>query len=417
MEKKDIAKLSKAIAKEEIKKHCGEKFKANKNSACLTMRSKTVRTVEEAIEVTQVDLDKYEMQRFLINKWDCVAKLDLECGSETLAATELWQVKVWFVPKAVQTAAGEALLEKIGTKSEKIARIKIPKRRKEPRYAIEISIMDPHLGMDSYLPQCGQKWSLDLCEQFYLYAVDTLLSKARKVIEIEGGVLEEIVFPFGNDFHHCDSPSNTTTRGTPLGEAGDHYQSILRGEQLAITAVDTLAKVAPVVVLQIPGNHDEYTSYWMGRVLKARFQNNKNVTVDASCTPYKLWTFGEVMVMFEHGSSMNPVRMAALMANEWPDLWAKAKQRYIHCGDQHRKGSSKPSMFEEQGVSIDFLPGMTPVNKWHEKKSFSMQKRAAKAFIWDKEGRHNYEITIGIDQLTGEWNDPKSFEKWLNAKQ
>ena len=28
-----------------------------------------------------------------------------------------------------------------------------------------------------------------------------------------------------------------------------------------------------------------------------------------------------------------------------------------HLGDQHRKGSSKTSMLEEQGVSVEFLPG------------------------------------------------------------
>jgi hypothetical protein len=60
-------------------------------------------------------------------------------------------------------------------------------------------------------------------------------------------------------------------------------------------------------------------------------------------------------------------------------------------------------VYEEQGVSVQGLPALTPVNEWHKIKSFSRQKRAAAVgFVWDYHQSKLAELPIMLDGVTGE---------------
>jgi hypothetical protein len=108
------------------------------------------------------------------------------------------------------------------------------------------------------------------------------------------------------------------------------------------------------------------------------------------------------LIGFEHGHSIrNVVRLAALMANECRNDWAETSYREWHLGDQHRKGSAKPAMLEEQGVSVEYLPGLTPPNEWHRLKSYNWQKRAGMAFVWDYWQGLRCRFNVNIDSYTG----------------
>lgn len=402
------AAASDAASQETEQFACSE----SRGTAVLTMRSKTVRTLDEALTVTEADLTLWEVERWVGNKWDSVAKITVD-GDDTLAATELWQIKVWFRRKPQEALGLEKLLDDIANaRSVKIKRRKFSKARGKKRFALEIAIMDPHMGLDCFLPQSDQKWNADLCEQFYLFAVSELIRRAEFTIAGEKGELTEIVWPFGNDFLHVDNVQHTTTAGTVQPEAISTHEAAYRGEQLAITAADMMLKRAPVKAYQIPGNHDRYSNYFMGRVLNAWYRHDDNFEIDASASPFKRWRFGQNLVMFEHGHSINPLRFAALMANEWRHDWAETEYREIHCGDQHRKGSSKPSVFEEQGVSVEFLPGLVAPNEWHKLKAFNFQKRAATGFLWDKEVGCVDRLSVNISQYTGTFMDSKKFDEW-----
>jgi len=163
---------------------------------------------------------------------------------------------------------------------------------------------------------------------------------------------------------------------------------------------------------QVPGNHDRMTSYMMGLVLDARFHNVPDFMMDCSPSPFKKFRYGASLVGLEHGHSIPPIRLAALMANEWRHEWAETHYHEFHCGDQHRKGSSKPSVFEEQGVSVEFLPSLVAPNEWHRLKSFSMQKRAATGFLWDYDCGQINRLTCNISKYTGMWLG-SAYDEWL----
>lgn len=275
----------------------------------------------------------------------------------------------------------EELLKRIEEKRPLIPLIKreyvSPSDRKR---MLEVSIFDIHLGLRCYAPAADGDWTPDMAHESTMEVLEKLLTDAEAV-----GPYQYILLPLGNDFFHCDNVFHTTTAGTPQPESDAWHHIYLMGEALAVEMIERCRQVAPVKILMVPGNHARQSEYTLGRFLHAYYRNDANVEVDASASPYKFEHYGVNLIGFEHGHSVIPqVRLAALMANECRDIWSQTVYREWHLGDQHRKGSNKPSSFEEQGVSVEFLPSLVMPNEWSRLKSFNWQKRAGMAFVWDK---------------------------------
>lgn len=314
------------------------------------------------------------------------------------------QIKGFFSPPAPEEKAIEALIEHLQSKSRVVPSL-YPKIRFGPkvrRRMLEISIMDPHLGLQCYKSGSDSDYNLEQAEKTYLWAANNLLALGESY-----GPFEEIIFPFGNDYLHGEimalnkGVGHATAAGTIQPEMVAWHHVYVRGEKLLIQTIEMLKEKAPVHLLEIPGNHDRYSAFTIGRVMNAWFHNDENVTIDASPSPYKFKHYGVNLIGFEHGHSVTPIRLAALMANECRDVWAQIKYAEWHLGDQHRKGSSKPSAFEEQGVSIEFLPSIVVPNEWHRLKSFNHQKRGAMAWVWDYETGPVARLQVNLDNLTG----------------
>ena len=393
-------KRLKEMRNEEREKVKRKKFKGeieekyDGNDCTLTTRSLDVKNLEDALKISKVDLNVWVVDRHIVNAWE-VTMGGKKTGTGQAETFTNYQVKVWLKRKTPEVSAVEELLSEIKKNSPirtKYKKIKIPHSRKE----LEISIMDPHLGLRCYRPESDHSWSPEKCESMFLSMVDYLLKVAKAY-----GPFERIVWPFGNDFMHADNIFNTTTAGTGQPESEAWHRVFIKAEKLAITAAKKFLEVAPLKIVTIPGNHDRQSSFALGRVLQAYFHNNPNVEVDAEASPYKFHRYGVNLLGFEHGHSVGALRLAALMANECREVWADTLYREWHLGDQHRKGSSKPSMFEEQGVSIEYLPGLTPPNEWHRLKGFNWQKRAGMAFVWDKDLGPVSRLQVNINNYTG----------------
>jgi hypothetical protein len=370
----------------------------NGKTKVITCRSTSIKSVQDALEAAEVDQGVWEVERYLINKWDQGSKLG-KAGEESIAVTPLWQVKIWLRRKTADVTSLESLLAEIRKGPVVLPVYKRPTRKgSEPRRALEISIMDPHLGMHCFKPESHGSWSLDECEEMFKGTTDRLLELAEPY-----GPFEEIVVPMGNDFLHADGVYHETTAGTPQPEMDSLHEVYVRGKKLLLWQVERLRQVAPVRVLSIPGNHDRVLSFTLGQLLEAYYAGAKSedVKVDASAAPYKTWAFGVNLLLFEHGHSINAVRLAALLANETRLTgWDKARYCEVHCGDQHRKGSAKPSSFEEMGVSTEFLPGLTQINSWHKVHAYSWQKRGAMGFIWDHDRGPIARLQCNIDSYS-----------------
>jgi len=356
-----------------------------------------ITTEQELLTDAKIDMELYEVERCVVNNWEVAGSKKNKDQDDSLWKTGLRQIKITLRRKKDDRVAAERLLQRIEEASPVMLPIKYPKSKKgTPRRALEISIMDPHYGMMCFQGDSDHSWDLEKCEQLCMWSVDTLLADAKK-----HGPFEEIVFPFGNDFLHHDNLEHTTTRGTNQPEGLSYLHVYERAIQLAVTMIERMAEVAPVKIIQVSGNHDQVTAFTLGHVLNAYYRNDPNVSVDVSPSPYKFWRFGTNLLGLDHGHHVKPPRLAALMAHECKDVWADTTFREWHLGDQHRKGSAKPITMEEQGVSVEYLPALTPPNAWHRLKAFNWQQRGAMAFVWDAEQGPKARLQVNLNSYTG----------------
>jgi len=318
--------------------------------------------------------------------------------NEEPMAVRNFKITVKLKRKTPEVKSLEHLLEELELRAPQIPRVKRPAVRKgAPRRELEIDLPDPHLGLRAWMGASDLSWSLEQCEQMCLEAVERLLLLAKPYLP-----LERIVWVFGHDFLHSDSVFGKTTQGTPQPDADSWHHVFLRGELLAFALADRLKAEAPLKIVVVPGNHERQTTFSMGRVLAARYANDKIVEVQAGPEPYKFHRFGVNLLGFDHGHSINPNRMAGLMANECrTNGWAEARFCEWHCGDQHRQGMSKLLVFEEQGVSFEFLAGLVPANEYHKIKGFNWQKRAATGFVWNATAGKEARLQVTVDSYTG----------------
>jgi len=332
---------------------------------------------EADLRAAAVVPDNYSTVSFSPNSW---------AAQDSTGAFIAHQVKACFKPPSVD----EVRIELRGASPKVAAR---HQRAPSPSdLCLEISIADPHVGMVMHRSVDGEDYSIDIACDLYRNAVRSLAEMAT----VAFGKPAQILLPIGNDYLHCDNIGHTTTSGTLMQDADDWHYTYIAAERLLIDEIVNLSLTAPVRVLQIPGNHDRQTMFTIGRVLAARFWNDDNVDVDASPATYKSHRWGCNLVAFDHGRDIQPSRLAAIMANTWPQDWAETRYREWHLGDQHRKGVAVPSVLEEQGVAVEFLPSLAPASAWSRRKGFSNATRSAQAWVWDKERGPLARLQVGI---------------------
>jgi hypothetical protein len=243
---------------------------------------------------------------------------------------------------------------------------------------LEIDIFDVHLGMVSFKGSADENYDMNIAKNLYWNSLNEILYRALS----KDNKISKILLPVGNDFLHVDNVIGSTTKGTKQPEATYWGETFKEGIKLLTDTINKLETIAPVHVVVIPGNHDYFSSLHLGHVLAAYYHNDHNVEIDHSDSPYKFVEWGVNLIGFEHGnnSKHQTIRLAALMAQEKPEAWARTKYREWHLGDQHRKST----VFEEMGVSIEFLPALVPANSWHRENLFNHQKRGAVGFVWSK---------------------------------
>lgn len=370
----------------------------DERSGVITTKSLDIKTVDDLLLVAEVDLKKWEVERHVINSWE-VTVGSRNTGTDACETYTNFQVKVWLKKKSSEVKALEELYERIAQKSPIVPRIKIslPKLKSHQR-ELEISLFDIHLGLRCFKPAAEQTSTPEYVEEMTILILEKLIQDTKI-----HGPFEQIIFPMGNDFLHTDNCYNTTTAGTYQPEGDAWKSTFLRGEALGLAIIDRLLKEAPVKVISIPGNHSGHSEFALGRIVNAAYRHNDNIIVDATLAPYKFHHYGRNLLGFEHGHSIRQqLRLAGIMANEnrLNGVWEEARYCEWHLGDQHRKGSAKPMHFEELGVSVEFLPGLTPPNEWHKLHAFCWQKRAGMAFIWDKSTGPLARFQINVDNYT-----------------
>ncbi len=258
----------------------------------------------------------------------------------------------------------------------KYSKIHYPKLKNPLLY--EICLFDAHVGKLVWAEESGENSDLKTQTQRIIEVFEKLLSYSKNY------PIERILIPLGGDFFNSDNKFDTTTAGTRVDEDTRYQKTFRAGRVLATTLIDMCAKVAPVDVLVISGNHDESRSFYLGDAISSWYHNNPNVHIDNSAKRRKYFSYGKDLIMVAHGSEEKLNKLPGIMAMEVPELWAKSKFREVHSGHTHHRETILFKAHEEQGVVVRVISSPSPTDSWHASKGFIGAMQGSEAFLWDK---------------------------------
>lgn len=344
-----------------------------------------IKTTEKLLEVAKVNLDIWEVERHVANKWDVTMKQINPDGSITPITAQNFQVKVWLTKKhevaQVFNAAEKfrELLEGYNTFAYDDD-IEFKPKAGDEKNLLEINIFDLHIGKLCWAGETGENYDVKIAARRFMSALSKLLKRA------EGFEFERILFPVGNDFFNSDTILNTTTEGTPQDEDVRWQKTFKLGLELLVRGVDLMRQYAPVDIVIIPGNHDFTRSFYLGEALSAWYRNDDDVTVDTHASPRKYYKYGEVLLGLTHGNNEKEAALPQIMAVENRRQWAETTFHEWHLGHFHKKKTVRYQVLDENlGVTVRYLSSLTGKDAWHHKKGYVGSNKAAEAFLWNYE--------------------------------
>ena len=367
------------LANDSLKEGNSVNFSEKDNRASIESKvSNRIKSIDDLVKECKIDLDIWEIERHIVNKWEVGSTIDGKVIIEPL-----YQVKAW-LKKNPLIYSSKVLREQLKQELLDYCYEYVPIKYKKPKdpHLLEISIFDLHFGKLCWHEETGENYDTKIASKRFMNAINNLIQKAQ------GFEIDRILFPIGNDFFNADKsfPYNATTKGTPQEEDLRWQKTFRAGRQLLIKGIDLLTQIAPVDVLVVQGNHDFERAFYVGDALECWYNNNKNVRVDNNANPRKYKVYGKCLIGFTHGNNEKMQNLPLIVAHENPNDWSNTKYREMHLGHLHHKKDIKfISTHEFNGMTIRHLRSLSGTDAWHNLKGFKGSLQSAEAFVWSKQ--------------------------------
>jgi hypothetical protein len=337
-----------------------------------------ISSLEELLEHCKVDTALWEVERFVVNKWEtAAAEEDTATGKKTILTEPLFQVKAT-LRKKLQVQMVRAEITSLKEEAKQLARFPkvIPFTQPTSGNMLEINIPDSHFGKLAWSRETGgPNYDTTIAEHTYLRALETIIDRSK------GYVFDQVLFVVGNDILNSDNLEGTTTKGTYVSTDGRYQKTFAVVRRTITKAIERLRCLAPSVkVVMVSGNHDDLSVWHLGDSLECTFANYADVVIENEPTYYKWHQHGKVMLMFTHGDKGKRTDYPLLMATERPAMFGSTRFRETHTGHTHMTKTD-----EQHGVRVRVLPALCPADAWHAENGFVGNLRSAEGFVWNKD--------------------------------
>lgn len=388
----------------------GTKWTENEDGAVADYTVKRVVTLDDLIEACEVDLTEWFIERHVINKWEVGAKIKDEHGNVELLAEPLFQVKAWLKPhrgiEDVTRAFMDAALKKVAENAPRLSppmsqKTVGPLVREEPVLFVP-SIYDPHIGALAWGIETGVAYDSVIAARDYMNSVDRLMKPAAFYS------VDRSLYVIGNDLLHVDSlgprgKGGQTTKGTPqdidsrLGKMADvACECLIYGIDSCLSHTD-----GPVDVVVIKGNHDSERMYMIGKFVQAHYRHEERIRVDYGPALRKYYSYGVNLIGMTHGLEAKRARdsLPLIMSTEAPrEMWAATRFRDWLVGHHHTRFRIKwLDQFEERGIRVHALPGLTTEDYWHYQEGYK-HRRSAESHIFSSTGGHCGHYSFNLEE-------------------
>lgn len=348
----------------------------NENAVTFTTR---IRTLEDLIDSADIDMGKWDIERWVANTWESAMK-----GADYLPIiTTLYQVKAHLVPsdQHLVDCLIDEVREDIRRGYAEIIPVYTGSYPSDGRL-LEISIPDMHFGKLALIKETSEEYNLAMAERLLLNAVNYLVDAAT-----QGELLpEEILLPLGNDLFHVDNAYLTTFNGTPM-ESIHSVQQLFRHVKIMLrTMILELSKLCPVTIMMIPGNHDKTITYFLAEALEDMFWHNDRVTIVMDHKKRQYFNWGTNLIGFTHGDGIKKENLPMTMVNETGRLYHETTRHEWHMGHKHQpKQTTFQPLSTHKGVIVRELPSLSAADNWHYEHGFNITTRSAEAFLWHRD--------------------------------
>jgi len=336
--------------------------------------SRRIKTVEDLLRHIEADMARFEVAASEATKW--------ECGDGDGGTIELHRVFVRLKPKGGPTTI-EVVEAMIGAAKKELRRVPKKAHRQPKRDGLwqVLVISDTHFGAYSWSKTTGgSDYDLDLAEQLVgkagaeLVAVGDAHKPTRRTIAFLG------------DLFHYDTPSGTTTGGTPLERDGRLQKMIQVGCDSLLAIVERSAASAPTDVVIVNGNHDEVLTWAFQRILVERFRGSKAVTIKPDFLSRQYLTHGRNLLGFTHGHKAKR-KLPQIMALEQREAWSRSTYREWHTGHLHHQAAEHNKPLDTlDGVIVRTAPTICPPDDWHSANGFLGARQACETFLYSPDG-------------------------------
>ena len=318
--------------------------------------TKRIKTLEDLINVCEIDTEIWEIVSWECNKWEVGAK----DASHKIQVTPLFQVKAKLKPISNEVNFQKEFTRFLSTYTPSV-----------PKYTPAKYSHHRDCGLlvlpkqDAHFNRYDVKGRNDIQARFRLVESTTheIVEEAHTLNE-----LEKITYIVGSDQFNSEW-NGMTTMGTPQENILTYQQAfkLICDHEVAVIE-DLLNYTKNLEILFVPGNHDEYAGWHMINWLACYYRKHPYVTVTEGNPddPRRYERYGNTAVMYDHGASMTGKELAQRFPLEFRKEWSKCDTFYIFSGDKHNELS-----FDVQGIKFYRVPALTPTkSKWEHRKGY-----------------------------------------------
>lgn len=174
-----------------------------------------------------------------------------------------------------------------------------------------------------------------------------------------------------------------TFAGTPQMSGELYEQIIIDAEAMLFSVINELARIAPVHVPMIPGNHDRATTFHVGRSCRHYFQNDDRVTITDGSKVRQYFKWEKVMLGFTHGDKSKLDRLPFHAATEEPQMWGATVCREFHVGHFHHEKTAIHNSLNRDGMTVRICPTLCPPDRWHIDSGYVGSSKAVACYTFE----------------------------------
>lgn len=239
--------------------------------------------------------------------------------------------------------------------------------------SLVLPIVDLHYGMLNSLGNDSNSYNRLNAKQIFNYVVKNVTDRTQDIF------FEKVYFIIGNDMLNVDNKQKTTTKGTPQDTDGFIENHIVEVTNLLLGAIEylrNLPNIKEIEIINVPGNHDNLTSFGISNTLRVLYDGCNDVSVDYENRPRKYKVFGNTLLGFSH--DLNVKNVNDIIQADARSLLADTTNTVYFLAHLHHEYA-----LDKSGTDVRRLPTVSALSNWSFENGYS-SRRKCQSFIIEK---------------------------------